>query len=52
MKIGDIDPRGRLHYCFTISEKAFAVAGGVLEGMPSLPYVLNSPFKGKPSSGH
>ena len=47
MKIGDIDPRGRLHYCFTISEKAFAVAGGVLVGVPSLPYVLNSPSTGE-----
>jgi xanthine dehydrogenase accessory factor len=33
MKIGDIDPRGRAQYCYTISEKALAVAGGVLEGI-------------------
>ncbi len=33
MKIGDIDPRGRLDFCTTISEKALAVAGGVLEGI-------------------
>lgn len=33
MKIGDIDPRGRLEYCFTVSDKARAVAGGVLEAM-------------------
>jgi xanthine dehydrogenase accessory factor len=33
MKIGDIDPRGRPEYCNTISEKALAVAGGVLEGI-------------------
>jgi len=31
MKVGDIDPRGRREYCFTISDKARAVAGGVLE---------------------
>ncbi|GAV26503.1 conserved hypothetical protein [Carboxydothermus islandicus] len=31
MKIGDIDPRGIKEYAFTISEKALAVAGGVLE---------------------
>ncbi|RJR40595.1 MAG: EF2563 family selenium-dependent molybdenum hydroxylase system protein [Desulfobacteraceae bacterium] len=33
MKIGDIDPRGRPEYCNTISEKALAIAGGVLEGI-------------------
>ena len=33
LKIGDIDPRGKKELCFTISEKALAVAGGVLEGI-------------------
>ncbi len=33
LKIGDIDPRGRTEYCYTISEKALAIAGGVLEGI-------------------
>jgi xanthine dehydrogenase accessory factor len=33
LKIGDIDPRGKKEFCFTISEKAFAIAGGVLEGI-------------------
>jgi xanthine dehydrogenase accessory factor len=33
MKIGDIDPRRRPEYCTTISEKALAIAGGVLEGI-------------------
>jgi len=32
-KIGDIDPRGRVEHCFTISDKARAVAGGVLEAI-------------------
>ncbi len=32
-KIGDIDPRGRSEYCFTISDKARAVGGGVLEAL-------------------
>lgn len=32
-KIGDIDPRGKKEYCFTISEKARAIAGGVLEAV-------------------
>jgi xanthine dehydrogenase accessory factor len=33
LKIGDIDPRGVTRFCYTISEKAFAIAGGVLEGI-------------------
>ena len=33
LKIGDIDPRGNLDYCRTISDKARAVAGGVLEAI-------------------
>lgn len=33
MKIGDIDPRGVVDHAFTISDKALAVAGGVLEGI-------------------
>ena len=33
LKIGDIDPRGERAYCFTISEKALAIGGGVLEGI-------------------
>lgn len=32
-KIGDIDPRGIKEYCFTISDKARAIAGGVLEAI-------------------
>lgn len=32
-KIGDVDPRGIREYCFTISEKARAIGGGVLEGI-------------------
>jgi xanthine dehydrogenase accessory factor len=30
-KIGDVDPRGIKGYCYTISDKARAVGGGVLE---------------------
>ncbi|MBU2498577.1 MAG: molybdenum hydroxylase, partial [Proteobacteria bacterium] len=33
LKIGDVDPRGRREFCYTISEKALAIAGGVLEGI-------------------
>ncbi|GAG06702.1 unnamed protein product, partial [marine sediment metagenome] len=35
MKTGDIDPRGIKEYCYTISDKARAVGGGVLEGILS-----------------
>lgn len=35
LKIGDIDPRGIREYCFTISDKARAIAGGVLEAILS-----------------
>lgn len=33
MKIGDIDPRAKIEYCQTISDKARAVGGGVLEAL-------------------
>ncbi len=33
MKIGDLDPRARREYCFTVSEKALAIGGGVLEAI-------------------
>ncbi|MBI1998161.1 MAG: EF2563 family selenium-dependent molybdenum hydroxylase system protein [Deltaproteobacteria bacterium] len=33
MKIGDLDPRGEVSHCFTISDKSLAVGGGVLEAI-------------------
>lgn len=33
MKVGDIDPRGKRELCFTISDKARAIGGGVLEAI-------------------
>ena len=33
MKIGDVDPQGIRDHCFTITDRALAVAGGVLEGV-------------------
>jgi len=33
MKVGDIDPRGKRELCFTISDKARSIAGGVLEAI-------------------
>ncbi len=35
LKIGDIDPRGEVKYCSTISEKARAIGGSVLEAVLS-----------------
>jgi xanthine dehydrogenase accessory factor len=42
-KVGDIDPRGVRDYCFSISDKARAVAGGVLEAILLLQRRLTSP---------
>ncbi len=33
MKIGDVDPRGNGDYCYTISDKARAIGGSVLEAI-------------------
>jgi xanthine dehydrogenase accessory factor len=33
MKIGDLDARAERRYCFTISDKSLAIAGGVLEAI-------------------
>ena len=32
-KVGDIDPRGIVSYCFAISDKALAIGGGVVEAI-------------------
>jgi xanthine dehydrogenase accessory factor len=39
-KVGDIDPRGKVEYCHTISDKARAISGGVLE---AIMHVYNQP---------
>jgi xanthine dehydrogenase accessory factor len=36
MKIGDVDPRGIVSHCYTISDKSLAIAGGVLEAVLTL----------------
>lgn len=41
LKIGDVDPRGVREYCFTASDKALAIGGGVLEAI----LYLTHPFK-------
>jgi len=33
MKVGDVDPRAAAEACWTISDKARAIAGGVLEAV-------------------
>jgi xanthine dehydrogenase accessory factor len=33
VKVGDVDPRGIRDHCFTISDKALAIGGGVLEAV-------------------
>ncbi len=33
MKSGDVDPRCKQSHCYMISDKALAVAGGVLEAV-------------------
>lgn len=32
-KVGDLDPRGVVEHCFTISDKSLAIGGGVLEAI-------------------
>lgn len=36
LKVADVDPRGVREHCFTVSDKARAVAGGVLEAILAL----------------
>jgi xanthine dehydrogenase accessory factor len=38
-KIGDLDPRAEQQYCYTVSDKALAVAGGVMEALSSQGYL-------------
>ncbi len=33
LKIGDVDPRAEISYCFTVSDKARSISGGVLEAI-------------------
>ena len=36
MKAGDVDPRGNVEHCYSASDKALAVGGGVLEALLAL----------------
>jgi xanthine dehydrogenase accessory factor len=33
MKLGDVDPRGMKGHCYTISDKARTISGGVLQAI-------------------
>lgn len=48
MKIGDLDPRAKQEYCFTISDKSLAIGGGVLEAVFTSsnvrPYLATGPL--------
>ncbi|MBN1963131.1 MAG: molybdenum hydroxylase, partial [Anaerolineae bacterium] len=39
LKIGDVDPRARREHCFSISDKALAVGGGVVEAILSSDFI-------------
>jgi len=45
MKVGDVDPRGVVEHCFTISDKALAVGGGVLEAILVYLNTLEDPLR-------
>ncbi len=44
MKSGDVDPRGAVSNCYSVSDKALAVAGGVLEALLALKKRLIKPL--------
>ena len=52
MKSGDVDPRGEASYCDTVSDKANAVAGGVLEAILRLSGALSEKTEGKHNETH
>ena len=47
MKAGDIDPRCKVEHCYTASDKALAVGGGVLEALLHLTGALGAPAERK-----
>ena len=42
MKSGDVDPRANVAHCYSISDKALSIGGGVLEAILSLTGVLRA----------
>ena len=51
-KIADVDPRGDPAHCFTISDKAFAVGGGVLQAILASAAVRRRMGTTLPQEGH
>lgn len=47
LKIGDVDPRGIREHCFTVSDKARAIGGGVLEAILSVGQGIKVPKNGE-----
>jgi xanthine dehydrogenase accessory factor len=46
LKIGDLDPRGDIENCYTISDKSLAIGGGVLEAILSSPIIRHMIHQG------
>jgi xanthine dehydrogenase accessory factor len=44
-KVGDLDPRGEVSHCFTISDKSLAVGGAVLEAILASGVMRESPSR-------
>jgi xanthine dehydrogenase accessory factor len=42
LKVGDVDPRADPSYCTTISDKALAIGGGVLEAVLTRPSIRSA----------
>ena len=51
MKAGDIDPRCKVEHCYTASDKALAVGGGVLEAILHLTGALEDRSQTRPAMG-
>lgn len=51
MKAGDIDPRCARSHCFTVSDKARAIGGGVLEGILFFSKQKRDPVSTGPAGG-
>ena len=47
MKAGDIDPRCAMDHCYTASDKALAIGGGVLEAILHFSNALGGENLGK-----
>ena len=47
MKAGDVDPRGEVENCYTVSDKALAVGGGVLEAVLRLTGAIENAERGE-----